>query len=305
MELGFVGLGKMGMNMVERMRRDNHRVVAFDIDPDKLREVSTFGAVGVATLEDLAANLKPPRSVWVMVPAGEPTESTLGGLAAKLEAGDVLIDGGNTNYNDDPRRAAELKSRGIHYLDVGTSGGIWGLKDGYCLMVGGEREIYQRLEPVFTTLAPKGGYAYVGGHGAGHYVKMIHNGIEYGLMQAYAEGFDAMHRSPYSLDLVQIANLWGRGGVVRSWLLELIASALASDPTMSDVHGYVADSGEGRWIVQEAVDKGVPMPVTALALFARFRSQVEGGGAGTFGERLLAALRGEFGGHEVQKRRPE
>jgi 6-phosphogluconate dehydrogenase len=305
MELGFVGLGKMGMNMVERMRRDNHRIVAFDIDLEKLHEVSTFGAIGVSTLEELAANLAPPRAVWVMVPAGEPTESTLNGLAAKLESGDVLIDGGNSNFNDDTRRAGELKSRGIHYLDVGTSGGIWGLKDGYCLMVGGEREVYKRLEPIFDTLAPTGGYAYVGGHGAGHYVKMIHNGIEYGLMQAYAEGFDAMHRSPYGLDLAQIANLWGRGGVVRSWLLELIASALGSDPALNRVHGYVADSGEGRWIVQEAVDKGVPMPVTAMALFARFRSQVEDGGAGTFGERLLAALRSEFGGHDVVKRRPE
>jgi 6-phosphogluconate dehydrogenase len=253
----------------------------------------------------LSASLKPPRAVWVMVPAGEPTESTLKGLAAKFESGDVLIDGGNSNFNDDPRRAEEFKSRGIHYIDVGTSGGIWGLKDGYCLMVGGEHEIYKRLEPIFKTLAPRGGYAYVGGHGAGHYVKMIHNGIEYGLMQAYAEGFDAMHRSSYGLDLAQIANLWGRGGVVRSWLLELIASALANDPAMSQVHGYVADSGEGRWIVQEAVDKGLPMPVTALALFARFRSQVEEGGVGTFGERLLAALRAEFGGHEVVKRRPE
>jgi len=304
MELGFVGLGKMGMNMVERMRRDNHRIVAFDIDPDKLQEVSTFGAVGVSTLDELAANLTPPRAVWVMVPAGEATESTLKGLAAKLEAGDVLIDGGNSNFNDDPRRATELKSRGIHYVDVGTSGGIWGLKDGYCLMVGGEPEVYERLEPVFLTLASKGGYAYVGGHGAGHYLKMVHNGIEYGLMQAYAEGFDAIHRSPYGLDLARIADLWGHGGVVRSWLLELIAGLLAKDPTLSRVQGYVADTGEGRWIVQEAVDKGVPMPVTALALFARFRSQVEGG-AGTFGERLLAALRFEVGGHEVVKRRPE
>ncbi len=304
MELGFVGLGKMGMNMVERMRRDNHRIVAFDIDPDKRREVSTFGAIGVATLEELATNLAPPRAVWVMVPAGDPTESTLKGLAAKLESGDVLIDGGNSNYHDDPRRAAEFKSRGIDYVDVGTSGGIWGLKDGYCLMVGGEREIYERLEPIFKTLAPRDGYAYVGGHGAGHYLKMVHNGIEYGLMQAYGEGFDAMHRSPYGLDLTQIANLWGRGAVVRSWLLELIAGLLANDPTLSRVQGYVADTGEGRWIVQEAVDEGVPMPVTALALFARFRSQVESG-AGTFGERLLAALQGEVGGHDVVKRRPE
>jgi 6-phosphogluconate dehydrogenase len=304
MELGFVGLGKMGMNMVERLRRDNHRIVAFDIDPDKLHEVSTFGAVGVSTLDELTTNLTPPRAVWVMVPAGEPTETTLDGLAAKLEAGDILIDGGNSNFRDDPRRADEYKSRAIHYVDVGTSGGIWGLKDGYCLMVGGEREIYERLEPILKTLAPAGGYAYVGGHGAGHYLKMVHNGIEYGLMQAYAEGFDAMHRSPYGLDLAQIANLWGRGAVVRSWLLELIAGALANDPTLSRVQGFVADTGEGRWIVQEAVDKGVPMPVTALALFARFRSQVEAG-AGTFGERLLAALRGEVGGHEVVKRRPE
>jgi 6-phosphogluconate dehydrogenase len=238
--------------------------------------------------------------VWVMVPAGEPTDSTITQLAELLEPGDAIIDGGNTNFHDDVRRAAILGAKGLHLVDAGTSGGIWGLKLGYCLMIGGELEIFRRYEPIFKTLAPPDGYDHVGGHGAGHYVKMVHNGIEYGLMQAYAEGFEAMHKSEYKLDLPKIANLWGRGSVVRSWLLMLTAKALEKDPGLKQVRGYVEDSGEGRWAVQDAIDKNISMPVITMALFTRFRSRADKG-EGTFGEKLLAALRDEFGGHGVVK----
>jgi 6-phosphogluconate dehydrogenase len=301
MEIGFVGLGKMGMNMVERLRRDNHRIVAFDLDPAKLEEVSTFGADGVDSLKDMAARLKAPRGVWVMVPAGEPTETTINQLAELLEPGDTIIDGGNTNFHDDVRRAGELAKKKLHHIDAGTSGGIWGLKVGYCLMIGGNQEIFRRYEPIFKTLAPPDGYGYMGGPGAGHYVKMIHNGIEYGLMQAYAEGFEAMHKSEYRLDLAKVANLWGQGSVVRSWLLELTADALQRDPGLKGIKGFVVDSGEGRWTVQDAIDKDVSMPIITMSLFARFRSRADKGAEGTFGEKLLAALRSEFGGHAVVK----
>jgi 6-phosphogluconate dehydrogenase len=300
MEIGFVGLGKMGMNMVERLRRDNHQIVAFDLDETKRKEVSTFGADAVNSLKDLVARLAPPRGVWVMVPAGEPTETTINQLAGLLEPGDAIIDGGNTNFHDDVRRAAILTAKRLHLVDVGTSGGIWGLKFGYCLMVGGELEIFTRYKPIFETLAPPDGYGHVGGHGAGHYVKMVHNGIEYGLMQAYAEGFEAMHQSDYKLDLLKIANLWGKGSVVRSWLLELTANVLEKDPGFKKIRGYVEDQGEGRWAVQDAIDKNISMPVITMALFARFRSRA-GKGEGTFGEKLLAALRDEFGGHGFLK----
>jgi 6-phosphogluconate dehydrogenase len=301
MEIGFVGLGKMGMNMVERLRRDSHKIVAFDLDAAKLREVSTFGADGVSSLRDLVAGLAAPRGVWVMVPAGEPTDTTINQLGGLLSPGDAIIDGGNTNFHDDVRRAAELAAKKLHHLDAGTSGGIWGLKDGYCLMIGGEREIFRRYEPIFKTLAPADGYGFVGPHGSGHYVKMIHNGIEYGLMQAYAEGFEAMHKSAYGLDLANIAKLWGRGSVVRSWLLKLTADALEKDPELKNIKGYVEDSGEGRWTVLDALDNEVAMPIIAMSLFARFRSRADQGAAGTFGEKLLAALRNEFGGHAVVK----
>jgi 6-phosphogluconate dehydrogenase len=301
MEIGFVGLGKMGMNMVERLRRDSHKIVAFDLDAAKLREVSTFGADGVSSLRDLVAGLAAPRGVWVMVPAGEPTDTTINQLAELLSPGDAIIDGGNTNFHDDVRRATELAAKKLHHLDAGTSGGIWGLKDGYCLMIGGDREIYRRYEPIFKTLAPDDGYGFVGPHGSGHYVKMIHNGIEYGLMQAYAEGFEAMHKSAYGLDLANIAKLWGRGSVVRSWLLKLTADALEKDPGLKNIKGYVEDSGEGRWTVLDALDNEVAMPIIAMSLFARFRSRADQGAAGTFGEKLLAALRNEFGGHAVVK----
>ncbi len=301
MEIGFVGLGKMGMNMVQRLRRDGHRVVAYDLDAAKLTEVKSHGAEGVATLNELVGALKPPRAVWVMVPAGEPTEKTIAQIAELMQPDDTIIDGGNTNFHDDVRRGGVLKKRGIHYLDAGTSGGIWGLKIGYCLMVGGEEAIFRRYEPIFKTLAPEKGYGYMGPCGAGHYVKMIHNGIEYGLMQAYAEGFECLAKSDYKLDLGSIARLWGQGSVIRSWLLELAADALARDPGLKHVKGYVEDSGEGRWTVMDAIEKNVSAPVITSALFTRFRSRADEGAEGTFGEKLLAALRNEFGGHAVVK----
>jgi 6-phosphogluconate dehydrogenase len=299
MEIGFVGLGKMGMNMVERLRRDNHRVVAYDLDAGRLREVATFGAESVAKLSDLVGHLKPPRGVWVMVPAGAPTEQTIKQLGELMRPDDTIIDGGNTNFHDDVRRSAELAAHKIHHVDAGTSGGVWGLKVGYCLMIGGEEPIFRRYEPIFKTLAPPGGYGYMGRSGAGHYVKMIHNGIEYGLMQAYAEGLESLHKSDYKLDLAKIARLWGQGSVIRSWLLELAGDALGKDPNLERIKGYVADSGEGRWTVLDAIDKDVAMPVITLSLFTRFRSRADKGAEGTFAERLLAALRNEFGGHAV------
>ncbi len=298
MEIGFVGLGKMGMNMVSRLQRDRHRVVTFDRAADKVKASEGHGGIGASSLEDLVMKLKPPRAVWVMVPAGAPTEETVKRLATLLQPDDVIIDGGNSNFHDDVRRGAELKARGLHYLDVGTSGGIWGLKVGYCLMIGGDEQIYRRLEPIFKTLAPENGYGYMGSHGAGHYVKMIHNGIEYGLMQAYAEGFELLHKSEYKLNLPQIANLWMQGSVVRSWLLELGASALAQDPHLEQIKGYVEDSGEGRWTIQDAIDKDVPAPIMTLSLFTRFRSRQ----GESFAEKMLAALRNAFGGHAVQRK---
>jgi 6-phosphogluconate dehydrogenase len=301
MEIGFVGLGKMGMNMVERLRRDNHKIVAFDLEAEKLEEVSTFGADGVDSLKAMVARLKAPRGVWVMVPAGEPTETTINQLAELLEPDDTIIDGGNTNFYDDVRRAGELAKKKLHLVDAGTSGGIWGLKVGYCLMIGGEQEIFRRYEPIFKTLAPVDGYGYVGGSGAGHYVKMVHNGIEYGLMQAYAEGFEAMHKSDYRLDLAKVASLWGQGSVVRSWLLELTADTLQRDPGLRHIKGFIVDSGEGRWMVQDAIDKDISAPIITMSLFARFRSRADKGAEGTFAEKLVAALRGQFGGHTVVK----
>jgi len=301
MEIGFVGLGKMGMNMVERLRRDNHKIVAFDLEAEKLQEVSTFGADGVDSLKAMVSRLKAPRGVWVMVPAGEPTETTINQLAELLEPDDTIIDGGNTNFHDDVRRAGELAKKKLHLVDAGTSGGIWGLKVGYCLMIGGEQEIFRRYEPIFKTLAPREGYGYMGGSGAGHYVKMVHNGIEYGLMQAYAEGFEAMHKSEYRLDLAKVARLWGQGSVVRSWLLELTADTLQRDPGLRHIKGFVVDSGEGRWMVQDAIDKEVSAPIITMSLFARFRSRADKGAEGTFAEKLVAALRSQFGGHAVVK----
>ncbi|MGH7268401.1 MAG: phosphogluconate dehydrogenase (NAD(+)-dependent, decarboxylating) [Candidatus Rokuibacteriota bacterium] len=298
MEIGFVGLGRMGMNRVARLRRGGHRVVAFDRNPGKVREAEAHGARGAATLADLFARLDPPRAVWIMVPAGPPTEEIIGTLSRLLARDDVVVDGGNSNFHDDARRAAELSALGVHYVDVGTSGGVWGLELGYCLMVGGEEPVFRRLEPVFRTLAPEDGYAYMGAHGAGHYVKMVHNGIEYGMMQAYAEGFELMHKSPFGLDLPAIARLWMQGSVVRSWLLELAAGALAEDPRLERIKGWVEDSGEGRWTVQDAIDRSVPLWTIAASLFARFRSRE----ADPFADRMLAALRNAFGGHAVKRK---
>jgi 6-phosphogluconate dehydrogenase len=300
MELGFVGLGKMGMNMVTRLAQGGHQVVAFDRDPDVVARTGEVGVRGVGSLEMLVRQLAPPRAVWVMVPAGTPTESTVAALGTLLSAGDTIIDGGNTNFHDDVRRAADLAERGIHYIDAGTSGGVWGLQEGYCLMVGGEADACARLEPIFLTLAPPDGYLRVGKAGAGHYVKMVHNAIEYGLMQAYAEGFELLDRSTYDLDLARVSALWMHGSVVRSWLLELAARALAEDPGLERLDGYVADSGEGRWTLQEAVERAVPMPALTAALFTRFRSRQEN----PFAERLLAALRQQFGGHAVKPASP-
>jgi 6-phosphogluconate dehydrogenase len=297
MQLGFVGLGKMGLNMVTRLARGGHTIAAFDRSADAVARAVTAGAKGVHSLEALVSALTPPRAVWVMVPAGGPTESTVESLAALLSREDVVIDGGNTNFHDDVRRAETLKSNGIHYIDAGTSGGIWGLTEGYCLMVGGEADVCKRLEPLFLTLAPENGYLRVGDHGAGHYVKMIHNGIEYGLMQAYAEGFELMHESAYPIDLAAVASLWLKGSVVRSWLLELTARALSENADLAGLEGYVEDSGEGRWTLHEGIDRSVPMPVLTASLFTRFRSRENN----PFSERLLAALRNQFGGHAVKK----
>jgi len=297
MQLGFVGLGRMGSNMVTRLLQGGHSVVAWDVNADAVRAVAGAGARGAASLAELAGALAPPRAVWVMVPAGEPTERTVRELAGLLAAGDTIVDGGNSYYKDDIRRAAELAARGLSYVDAGTSGGIWGLRLGYCLMVGGPAPAVARLEPVFRTLAPADGYLHVGQSGAGHYVKMIHNGIEYAMMQSYAEGFELMRESPYGLDLPRVAALWNHGSVVRSWLLELAADALAEDPHLESVKAYVEDSGEGRWTVEDAVEKAVPAPAITAALYARFRSRRDN----SFADRLLAALRHKFGGHAVRR----
>jgi len=287
----------MGLNMVTRLVRGGHTVVAYDRSADAVARAEAAGARGVSTLEALIDGLAAPRAVWVMVPSGDPTESTVSALGRILAAGDAIIDGGNTNFHDDVRRAQALGAKRVDYVDAGTSGGIWGLQEGYCLMVGGTVEVCARLEPIFLTLAPKDGYLRVGDHGAGHYVKMIHNGIEYGLMQAYAEGFELMHASDYHVDLGAVAKLWNQGSVVRSWLLELTARALAEDANLSGLKGYVEDSGEGRWTLHEGIDRAVPLPVLTAALFTRFRSRADN----PFSERMLAALRNQFGGHAVKK----
>jgi 6-phosphogluconate dehydrogenase len=300
MEIGFIGLGKMGMNMVTRLQRDGHRVVVFDQKSELVAQATSQGCTGASSLADLVAKLQPPRAVWIMVPSGAPTEETITAMAELLEPGDTLIDGGNTWFHDDVRRAGELKTKGIAYVDVGTSGGIWGLKHGYCLMVGGEPGPIARLTPILNSLAPEQGWAHLGGHGAGHYVKMVHNGIEYSMMQAYAEGFELMSKSDYQLDLALIASLWLHGSVIRSWLLELAAGELAQNPRLENLTGYVQDSGEGRWMIVEALAKDVPVPALTAALFTRFRSRQEE----SFAEKLLAALRNAFGGHAVRRREP-
>jgi len=319
-QLGMIGLGRMGGNMVRRLMKGGHDCVVFDHSDEMVRRLGSEGAVGASSLTDFVAKLSKPRAVWIMVPAGAPTESTVEELARQMEPGDIIIDGGNSYFKDDVRRSTTLKNQGIHYLDCGTSGGVWGIDRGYCMMIGGPKEAFEHLDPIFKALAPgKGeteptpgregrkssaeeGYLYCGPSGAGHFVKMIHNGIEYGLMQAYAEGFDIFRNADtaelpepyrYQLDVADIAEVWRRGSVVGSWLLDLAAMALAENPDLSNYTGFVSDSGEGRWTVQAAVEQAVPAEVLTAALYARFRSRQEH----TFADKVLSAMRHKFGGH--------
>jgi 6-phosphogluconate dehydrogenase len=297
MELGMIGLGRMGANMAERLVRSGHWVISYDRSAEAIQRVVDKGAAGAHSLADLIKQLTAPRTIWLMVPSGDPVDQTIEQLLPQLARDDVIVDGGNSNYKDSIRRAEKLKPQGIHFVDAGTSGGIWGLQLGYCMMIGGEKQIVDRLEPIFVTLAPQGGYAHVGPNGAGHFVKMIHNGIEYGMLQAYGEGFELLQASQFDLDLGKIAHLWNQGSVVRSWLLELAESAFAKDPQLASIRGYVEDSGEGRWTVQEAMEREIPAPVLMLSLFARFASRQ----GDSFSAKVIAALRNEFGGHAVKK----
>jgi 6-phosphogluconate dehydrogenase len=320
MRLGMVGLGRMGANMTRRLVRGGHEVVVTDLSPDNVKQISGEGAIASASLDDFVSKLGTPRVAWLMVPAGGPTEQTVQALAQRMKSGDIIIDGGNSYFKDDVRRSKQLSEKGIHYADVGTSGGVWGLERGYCMMIGGPKEVVQRLDPIFKTLAPgrgnisrtpgrermagtaEDGYIHCGPSGAGHFVKMVHNGIEYGLMQAYAEGFDIFRNAGteqlpegyrYDLNLADIAEVWRRGSVVSSWLLDLTAMALAESPTLSEYTGFVQDSGEGRWTIQAAIEEAVPVDVLSAALFVRFRSRQQH----TFAEKILSAMRQKFGGH--------
>jgi 6-phosphogluconate dehydrogenase len=300
MELAMIGLGKMGGNMAERLLRGGHRVVAHARTEESIQAAEANGAVGARSLDEVVARLKAPRDVWMMVPSGEVTETTLNPLLERLAPGDTIVDGGNSNYKDTLRRAKLVEARGLDYIDCGTSGGIWGLTEGYSLMVGGPVDAVERLRPIFETLAPAAdtGWGRVGPHGAGHFVKMVHNGIEYGMMQALAEGFEVLHaKDELELNVHQIATIWQRGSVVRSWLLDLTAAALAEDADLSAIKGWVADSGEGRWTVAEAIDLDVPAPVITLSLLMRLASRQDD----SYAARLLAAMRNQFGGHAVQK----
>jgi 6-phosphogluconate dehydrogenase len=300
MEIGMIGLGKMGANMVNRLLLDGHRVVAFDISKDAVQAVEKAGAIGAHTLNEVVQNLAPPRSVWVMVPSGQITEDTIQTISDLLSPGDVVIDGGNSNYKDSIRRADELANKGLYFIDVGTSGGVWGLKEGYSMMIGGDQGTVERHSPIFETLAPSQdlGWGHVGSPGSGHFVKMVHNGIEYGLMQAYAEGFSIMKaKTDFDLDLHQIAEIWRYGSVVRSWLLDLTTNALAEDQDLDDIKAWVQDSGEGRWTVFEAIDLDISAPVITASLQRRLRSREDQ----PFSDKLLAAMRNQFGGHAVKK----
>ena len=297
MQIAMIGLGRMGMNMAKRLLQGGQSVIAYNRTPNKTDQLVKEGAIGAYSLSEVVAKLSPPRVTWVMLPAGPTVDDHIVQLKEILSPGDIVIDGGNTYYKDDIRRADLLAEKEIKFIDAGVSGGIWGLKVGYCLMIGGEKETYQYLEPIFKTLAPEEGYLHCGEVGAGHFVKMVHNGIEYGMMQAYGEGFDILESSPYSesLNYAAISHLWNQGSVVRSWLLELMESAFAKDANLSDIRGYVEDSGEGRWTVQQAMETGVSAPVIALSLMRRFESQAED----SFSNKVVAALRREFGGHGV------
>jgi len=300
MQIGMVGLGKMGANMVRRIRRDSdHEVVSWDPRAEAVQAIAEeTGASPASSLEDLVQQLTPPRSVWVMIPAGAPTESTVQRLGELLEPGDLVIDGGNSNWHDDIRRAEQLEPTGIRYVDVGTSGGVWGLEVGYCMMVGGPEEGVAQLAPILDVLAPPDGWRHFGDAGAGHFVKMVHNGVEYGIMQAYAEGFELMHKAKYDIDLAEVAGLWNRGSVVRSWLCELAERAFRAEGNdLADIGARVGDSGEGRWMLSDAIDHDVPTPAIAASLYARFYSRAEG----DYTARVLAALRNQFGGHAVQR----
>ena len=300
MELAMIGLGRMGLNMATRLTRGGHRVVGYARTDATVNEAISLGAEGAHTLEEVVSKLKAPRIIWLMIPAGKVTDDTVEKLSTLLEAGDTIIDGGNSNYKDSVRHAAFLEPKGIEFVDCGTSGGIWGITEGYSLMIGGKRQVVEKLSPIFETLAPGAdkGWGYVGPHGAGHYVKMIHNGIEYGMMQAFAEGFSIMKaKKEFGLDLSQISHIWQYGSVVRSWLLDLAARALDQDKELTDIKPWVADSGEGRWTVFESIDLDVPAPVITLSLQTRFASRDEE----NFTARMLAALRNQFGGHAVQK----
>jgi 6-phosphogluconate dehydrogenase len=301
MQLGMVGLGRMGANMSERLMQRGHTVVAFDRNPDAVRATASKGASGADSLRSLVSKLAAPRAVWLMVPAGDPVDQTLAELLPLLAPGDIVIDGGNSNYKDTVRRAAMLRQHGAFFVDSGTSGGIWGLKEGYSLMIGGDQEAVDRLRPIFEALAPAPatGWGHVGPSGAGHFVKMVHNGIEYGLMQAYAEGFSILKsKNEFHLDLHQISEIWRFGSVVRSWLLDLISDALGKNPGLQGIEPTVADSGEGRWTVAEAIDRDVSAPVITLALLERLRSRDKD----SFSDKLLAVMRNEFGGHAVERK---
>ena len=325
MQLGMIGLGRMGANMVRRLMRGGHECVVFDLSADNVKQLAGEGATGSGSLDDFIGKLSKPRAVWIMVPAGNATEKTVNDLAARMDSGDTIIDGGNSNYKDDARRAIDLREKKINYVDVGTSGGVWGLERGYCMMIGGPREAVQHLDPIFKTLAPgrteiartpgrekvsgtaEYGYVHCGPSGAGHFVKMVHNGIEYGLMQAYAEGFDIFHNANskdlptehrYDLNVADIAEVWRRGSVVSSWLLDLTAMALLEDPQLANYSGFVQDSGEGRWTIQAAIEEAVPADVLTAALYTRFRSRQEH----TFAEKILSAMRQKFGGHLEPKK---
>lgn len=296
MQLAMIGLGRMGSGMTVRLLQGGHQVVVFDRSVDAIGALAGKGATPASSLEDLGQKLKAPRIFWLMIPAGPPVDDTIQRLSGVLSPGDVIVDGGNSNYKDSMRRAETLRSQQVEFLDCGVSGGIWGLKVGFNLMVGGNEAVFKQVEPIFQTLAPADGYAYVGASGAGHYSKMVHNGIEYSLLQSYAEGFEILKAAPFGFDLIQLARLWNRGSVIRSWLLELAEAAFERDPELTHIKGYVEDSGEGRWTLEEALAHSVPAPALAMSLFMRYRSRQDD----SFSAKVLAALRNEFGGHPVR-----